>query len=239
VLKDGDYLSIKQVGNLEMPDSQELINIKYTNGVYSARPKDNETFLVIRGLKSGQLGGYPLGYKLYKGAIAQFGHVKLKVQELFNLSLSKGALDEIKTSSECKICREQRFNKEDTLIRPCKCFGVDEFVHLSCLKKWCQEKRIIQTKHTCIMNELRCVNCNTRFSIESCLKFGLLNLNPANNSHCIVLKSLNGEEKRLYVAMVNQESAITIVSLLHDCRGEWIRVICKLIMHQYLSHMPR
>jgi hypothetical protein len=211
VLRNGDNLSIKQVGNVAIANSKELINIRYTNGVYSAKPKDGETFLVIRGLRSGQFSGYPFGYKLYKGAIAQFGYMKLQVRELFDPSLSKGTLDEIKGSGECKICKEQSFNEEDMLIKPCKCFSVDECVHLSCLKKWCQEKVLQQTEHTCVMNELRCASCNARLSIEFCLKFDLLNLN--NNSYCIVFKSLNGEEVRQYVAMINKETAVTIVSV--------------------------
>eukprot|EP00826_Nyctotherus_ovalis_P029737 TRINITY_DN2359_c0_g1_i2.p1 TRINITY_DN2359_c0_g1~~TRINITY_DN2359_c0_g1_i2.p1 ORF type:complete len:291 (-),score=-3.11 TRINITY_DN2359_c0_g1_i2:454-1326(-) len=211
VLRDGDDISVAQVGSPTPPNSKKLIRIKYTNGLYRAKVKGGETFLVLRGIKSGQFSSHPFGYRLSKKTVAQFGHVRLQVRELFKPSLSKGGLDEVTAFGECELCQKESAS-EGTLVSPCKCLGC---AHIGCLKKWCQDRIIQQDKRTLAMHELRCFNCKSRLSVELCLRLGLLDLGVASEGHCVVFSSL-GEDKeagKVYATLVNQEGPVTIVSM--------------------------
>jgi len=51
--------------------------------------------------------------------------------------LPRGDLDsEDEEDQQCRICFEKAQNKDDPLIRPCKCTGSMRFTHKLCLQKW-------------------------------------------------------------------------------------------------------
>lgn len=211
VMRSGDNVAVAQVGSPIPPNSKKLIRVKYTNGLYRAKLKGGETFLVLRGIRSGQISSHPFGYKLSKKTVVQLGHVRLRVRELFKPSMSGGGLDEVKALGECRLCQREN-TCESTLISPCRCLGC---AHTDCLKTWCRDKIILQTERTLALHELRCFNCKSRLSVKLCLRLGLLDLSAGSEGLCAVFSS-SGEDKeagKLYVTLVSQESPATIVSV--------------------------
>ena len=54
-------------------------------------------------------------------------------------NLKQGALE---SGKACRICLDEFDDEFNPFITPCKCSGSMKFIHLKCLRKWLDSKRV-------------------------------------------------------------------------------------------------
>mmetsp|Transcript_27083 Transcript_27083/g.59521 ORF Transcript_27083/g.59521 Transcript_27083/m.59521 type:complete len:423 (+) Transcript_27083:149-1417(+) len=103
-------------------------------------------WLVVRDLSSN-------GHRLAEGDVIKLGRFKFRVRQMVSangsvqpelkLGLDDGQMVSCKEkdqaalhSTMCRICLLEGAGENDPLIRPCKCRGSIEYVHLGCLRHW-------------------------------------------------------------------------------------------------------
>jgi len=101
--------------------------------------------------------GSPAGHHLAKDDVIRLGRFKFRVRQLVteqdgdqppNLGLEDTSMDcavadsigEGVAGKVCRICLMEGATAEDPLIRPCKCMGSIERVHLGCLREWTKNR---------------------------------------------------------------------------------------------------
>ena len=104
---------------------------------------------------------------LSEGTELKLGRVTLKIIKLRGQSEEGPQATPVQFPSltgTCRICMADEFTDEDPLISPCACAGSLKAVHLRCLQRWV-ESRKIQGDGTFYWKSIDCEICKTKYPL--------------------------------------------------------------------------
>eukprot|EP00826_Nyctotherus_ovalis_P051862 TRINITY_DN6508_c0_g1_i15.p2 TRINITY_DN6508_c0_g1~~TRINITY_DN6508_c0_g1_i15.p2 ORF type:complete len:305 (-),score=51.18 TRINITY_DN6508_c0_g1_i15:1059-1973(-) len=212
---------MKQLGNFEKnsTNSRELLQIKYTNGVYKIKGgRQSQIFLILKKPNLVQPYCFSSGYSLAKRTVVRFSRVQFLVRDV--LLPAKKEPDAIsvkeqpvstKLKSVCKACGKEGNDAKNPLTSPCKCTGTLKYVHLECLKREFKDKVVKSAEDSYVINEFECKKCKEKLHLQPSQVLDLLDVKKADDDACLILESLLDESaKKLHVLVLNENSIATI-----------------------------
>jgi len=145
---------VQMVGDYESPPegSEPMLRLHKKDGTYwvdKVTPQaasSKKLWVVVRDLATS-------GHKLSEGDVIKLGRFKFRVKQMVGADISPAQpelfMDDTGSScviepdhenelssTLCRICLLEGSSDEDPLIRPCRCRGSIEYVHLGCLRHW-------------------------------------------------------------------------------------------------------
>jgi len=174
--------------------------------VDAATPSSNscKPWLVVRDLPQST-------HILEEGDVVMLGRAELHVKQLVVSASDERPLhlvrdtccpvdmSEHRESEQCRICLMDGCEEDDPLVKPCKCKGSIERVHLSCLRRWvtCRMNLPEGEADSYVFTAPCCEMCMEEFPgfVETCGKKELLTELPRVEPPYIVLESLGKASK--------------------------------------------
>ena len=127
----------------------------------------------------------------------------------------------------CRICYEEKDEKDNPLIQPCNCHGSLKYIHLNCLKQWLKTNTYILYENnefckTYKYKEAECELCKTKLPDYIRHKGKLYEINDFGDDfknyiifECLTLDKNNN--KFLYVASLDNNNKLLSIGRGNDC----------------------
>lgn len=147
----GTDVQMLRDGEMPPANGEAMLRIVQREGAYwidraAHTSSSKKLWLVVRDLPNS-------GHSLSEGDVMKLGRFKFRVRQMVtsqssieqpNLLLDDSGTtceidpnhEELLSDTTCRICLLDGSTNDDPLIRPCKCKGSIEYVHLGCLRHW-------------------------------------------------------------------------------------------------------